>query len=478
MRIISETQAGGTPLLTPRETDGSIERLKARLVAQGFTQIPGLDYSHTFSPVVKASTVRTILAVAVLRNWPLHQLDVNNAFLNGSLTETQPPGYSDPHFPDHVCQLKKALYGLKQAPRAWFYCLSAFLAQLGFRCCQTDTSLFVFTRRKYTLYLLVYVDDIIFTGNNSELIHNIISHLEKEFSIKDLGKLNYFLGLEVLYTTDGLVLSQSKYAHDILSRANLQDSKPVATLAARDQLNITGDPFRDNTLYRSLVGALQYLTITRPDISYAVNQVSQYLHAPMIDHFQAVKRILPYVKGTLSFGLYFRRHPDPSLVGYSDADWARCLETRRSTYGYSIFLGNNLISWSAMKQPTVSRSSCESEYRAMANEIGALPPNQPTLFCDNRSAIFLSQNPIAHKRAKHIDINYHFTRELVSSRKLDTCFIPTTLQLADIFTKVLPCPLFQHFRSNHHVGPPPICLKWKPHGGSIKRHNQVNFDIP
>ncbi|XP_071728318.1 uncharacterized mitochondrial protein AtMg00810-like [Rutidosis leptorrhynchoides] len=271
----------------------------------------------------------------------------------------------------------------------------------------------------------------------------------------------------------GLFLSQTKYAHDILVRAQLLDSKPISTpLPTAASFTSDGPPYDDPTYYRSLVGALQYLTITRPDISYAVNQVSQFLQAPTLDHFQAVKRIIRYVKGTLQFGLTFHHSPKPSLLGYSDADWARCIETRRSTYGYSIFLGGNLVSWSAKKQPTVARSSCESEYRALANtaaeivwithllrELYILPPDRPTILCDNRSALFLSQNPVSHKRSKHIDIDYHFVRELVSSGKLYTKFVPTHLQLADIFTKSLPRPLFESFRTKLQVGPPPVRLR-------------------
>ncbi|KAM0070796.1 putative RNA-directed DNA polymerase [Helianthus debilis subsp. tardiflorus] len=233
-----------------------------------------------------------------------------------------------------------------------------------------------------------------------------------------------------------------------------------------------GDLFSDATLYRSIVGALQYLTITRPDISYAVNQVSQFLHAPTTAHFQEVKRILRYLKGTISYGLHYSRPTQTMLLGYSDADWARCLETRRSTYGYSIFLGGNLISWGAKKQPTVARSSCESEYRAMANtaaeivwlthllqELYALPPSRPTILCDNQSAIFLTQNPVAHKRTKHIDLDYHFLRELVAAGKLTTKFIPTKLQVADIFTKSLPSSQFNVLRQMLRLGPPPFSLR-------------------
>ncbi|GJZ09562.1 retrovirus-related pol polyprotein from transposon TNT 1-94 [Tanacetum coccineum] len=253
------------------KSDGTVDRYKDRLVAQGYTQIPGLDYCHTFSPVVKASTVRIVLSLAVLQKWKLHQLDVKNAFLNGNLNETvfmeQPPGFISHEFPNHVCKLSKALYGLKQAPRVWFHRLSTFLVSYGFTSSRADTSLFV-------------------------------------------------------YTDHGLFLTQSKYASDILKRADLYDSKPVSTpLAPHVSFTANGLSFSDPTLYRSLVGALQYLTITRPDLSYAVNQVSQFLHAPTIDHFQSLKRILRYVKGTISFGLTFSRPHKNSIVGYSDADW-------------------------------------------------------------------------------------------------------------------------------------------------------------
>ncbi|XP_023751168.1 uncharacterized mitochondrial protein AtMg00810-like [Lactuca sativa] len=218
--------------------------------------------------------------------------------------------------------------------------------------------MFIFKQNSQVLYLLVYVDDIILTGSDSSIIRHFIAKLHTEFAIKDLGQQSYFLGLEVSYMEDdkGLFLTQAKYAHDILDRAKMLDAKPVSTpLSTNDYLVSHGSPYSDPTLYLSLVGALRYLTITRPDLSYAVNQVSRFLHAPTIAHYQAVKRILRYVKGTLNYGLHFTTPSASSLIGYSDADWARCIETCRSTYGYSIFLGGNLVSWSAKKQSAVSR---------------------------------------------------------------------------------------------------------------------------
>ncbi|RVW75984.1 Retrovirus-related Pol polyprotein from transposon RE1 [Vitis vinifera] len=209
-------------------------------------------------------------------------------------------------------------------------------------------------------------------------------------------------------------------------------------MVVSQHLTVDGSPFSNPTLYQSLVGALQYLTITRPDIAHAVNSVSQFLHAPTIDHFLAVKRILRYVKGTLHFGLTFRPSTIPSaLVAYSDADWAGCPDTRRSTSGYSIYLGNNLVSWSAKKQPNVSRSSYESEYRALAMIAAEL--------------LWLTHLLHDLKRSKHVELDYHFLRELVVAGKLRTQYVPSHLQVADIFTKSVSRPLFEFFRSKLHI---------------------------
>jgi hypothetical protein len=353
--------------------DGSLARYKARWVVRGFTQQARVDYGETFSPVVKPATIRVVLALATSQNWPINQLDVQNAFLHGNLHETvysqQPSGFVDPQMPNHVCHLHKSLYGLKQAPRTWFTRFTSFLVTLGFAASKCDSSLFILRRGPAMAFLVLYVDDIILTANTATLLHSIISSLSAEFSMTDLGELHHFLGVNVHRNTSGQFLSQQQYTLEILDRANMLHCNPLSTpVETRCKPSLhDGAPFHDPSLYRSLAGALQYLTLTRPDISFAVQQVCLFMHAPTTTHFQLVKRILRYLKGTSHYGLQLYQSSSTDLSSYSDADWAGCPDTRRSTSGFCVFLGDNLVSWSSKRQATVSRSSAEAEYRAVAN---------------------------------------------------------------------------------------------------------------
>ncbi|CAM8900446.1 unnamed protein product [Rhodiola kirilowii] len=357
-----------------RKSDGSVERYKARLVAKGFHQQYGIDYGETYSPVIRPATICTVLCLAVSRNWPLRQLDVKNAFLHGHLQEdvymTQPPGFIDPSRPSHVCKLLKSIYGLKQAPRIWFESMSHFLFANGFHLSKADSSLFIYRHGGNSIFLLLYVDDIIVTANSNTLLTKFIASLSHGFDIKDLGPLHYFLGLQVASQADGLHINQLKYAHDLLDKYGLLHSQPVRTpVAPKAQLNSTDGDLLDNpTLFREIVGSLQYLTITRLDIAYTVNFISQFMSQPRTPHLAAAKQILRYIKGTIDHGLSFTPQRQPvTLAAYSDADWAGCSESRRSQTGYLLYFGSNLVSWCSKKQPTVARSSAKSEYRALAH---------------------------------------------------------------------------------------------------------------
>ncbi|XP_071688441.1 uncharacterized mitochondrial protein AtMg00810-like [Rutidosis leptorrhynchoides] len=281
--------------------------------------------------------------------------------------------------------------------------------------------------------------------------------------MKDLGPLSSFLGISVTRSQNGLFLNQTAYANDIIQRAGLNSCNTVSTpVDTQAKLSGTlGAPYHNPTEYRSLAGALQYLTFTRPDISYAVQQICLHMHALHESHMLALKRILRYIKGTTSLGLFITKSSSNSLISYTDADWAGCPDTRLSTSGYCMYLGDNLISWSSKRQATVSRSSAEAEYRGVANvvaescwvcnllvELGHSVRKATLVFCDNVSAIYLKGNPVQHQRTKHIELDIHFVRKKVARGQIRVLHVPTRYQIADIFTKGLPRILFQEFHNS------------------------------
>ncbi|XP_019173479.1 PREDICTED: uncharacterized protein LOC109169035 [Ipomoea nil] len=241
---------------------------------------------------------------------------------------------------------------------------------------------------------------------------------------------------------------------DLLGCSGMVDYKPLTTPAAVTKLVTPSEELFENpTQYRRIVGALQYLTITRPDLAYAVNRLCQFMHSPTVDHWALVKRVLRYIKGTLDYGLRLTSSPSTSIHAFSDSDWAGCLIDRKSTSGFAVYLGTNLISWLSKKQRTVARSSTEAEYKALADvsaevtwvvsllrELGMHSGQSATLWCDNLGATYLCANPVFHARTKHVEIDYHFVRDKVASGDFVVNYVSTTDQLADIFTKPLPAP--------------------------------------
>ncbi|GJY74359.1 putative RNA-directed DNA polymerase [Tanacetum coccineum] len=314
-------------------------------VAKGFRQQPGIDFHETFILVVKSITIRAVLSLTVTNNWPLCQLDVHNAFLHGNLKERvymkQPLGFIDPQRQNHLFLLHKSLYGLKQAPRPWFERRSKALFDLGFKGSKTDPSLFIYSRGHTLLNILVYVDDIIVTGNNKGTIDNIISQLGSAFALKDLGPLNYILGIEIVPHVSDILLSQKKYILELLQSVGLSNCNPVSSpMVTSSPLSLNdGTAFSNPVKYRQVVGFLQYVTLSRPDIAFTVNKVC---------------------------------NPNTSLEAFLDAVWTGDLDDRRSIGGFAIYLGANLISWTARKQCTVSRSSTEAGYKALDDTVAEL----------------------------------------------------------------------------------------------------------
>ncbi|GKC99433.1 ribonuclease H-like domain-containing protein [Tanacetum coccineum] len=385
-------------------------------------------------------------------------MDVNNAFY-GSLSEDvymlPPPGFFDKN-DKRVCKLKKSLYGLKQAPRQWNHKLYETLVEAGFEQSINDHSLYIKNDRDVSLYLLVYVDDLVITGNPETKIENFKSSLNKKFKIKDLGELKYFLGIEGLKTKNGLCLNQRKYCLELLHEFGLLACRPVVTPLPKNIVlshkETDDDKFlRNFTSYQKLVGKLIYLCITRPDISYAVHYLSQHMHAPLQSHFNLGLRLLKYLKLAPGSGINFTKSNTKfNVIAYTDSDWAKCPVTRRLVSGYCVFVNGSLVSWKRKKHATLSKSSAEAEYRAMASatceimwvlkilkDLGQNDLTPMDLFYDNKSAIQIAANPIMHEKTKHFDIDVHLVREKVASGLLKTVKVDSKDHVADVLIKAL-----------------------------------------
>ncbi|RVW87243.1 Retrovirus-related Pol polyprotein from transposon RE1 [Vitis vinifera] len=376
------------------KADGSVERFKARLVARGFTQSYGIDYQETFAPVAKLNTIRILLSLAVNQNWCLQQLDIKNAFLNGDLEEEVymeiPPGFEGSMAKNQVCKLQKSLYGLKQSPRAWFDRFTKAVLKLGYKQGQTDHTLFVKKSHAGKMaILIVYVDDIILSGNDMEELQNLKKYLSEEFEVKDLGNLKYFLGMEVARSRKGIIVSQRKYILNLLKETGMLGCKPIdIPMDSQKKLGIEKESTPvDRGRYQRLVGRLIYLSHTRPDIGFAVSAVSQFMHSPTEEHMEAVYRILRYLKMTPGKGLFFRKIENRDTEVYSDADWVENIIDRRSTFGYCSLSGEILLPGGA--------------------------------------AISIAKNPVHHDRTKHVEIDRHFITEKVTSETVKLNYVPT-----------------------------------------------------
>ena len=450
------------------DENGNVIRNKARLVAQGYNQQEGIDFEETFAPVARLESIRMLLAYASNKGFTLFQMDVKSAFLNGFIEEEvyveQPPGFIDPNLSNHVYKLNKALYGLKQAPRSWYDRLSTFLINNGFKRGKNDTTLFTKNESDEILLVQIYVDDIIFGSTNLKLSNEFANLMSSEFEMSMMGELNFFLGLQIKQLPDGIFINQAKYAKELIKKFGMEESKcsptPMATNLYLD-VDEAGQPV-DITQYRAMIGSLLYLTASRPDILFSVCLCARFQANPKESHLKALKRVLKYVKGTQSLGLWYGRQNDLDLVGYADADFAGNKLDRKSTSGTCQFLGGSLVSWASRKQTSVALSTTEAEYVAAGScctqllwmmhtlkDFGLEFHNVP-IMCDNTSAIMISKNPVLHSRTKHIEIRHHFIRDHIEKGDIELIHIDTKNQIADIFTK--PLNIQQHNELRFKLG--------------------------
>ena len=426
--------------------DGSIERYKARLVAQGYSQRYGVDYDETFSPVVRFESIRTVIALSVQRGLKLHQIDVTSAFLNGELEDEvymkQPEGFEVEGKEDLVYKLNKSLYGLKQSSRCWNSVLDEHLKSIGFVQTESDPCIYVKVKDGDIFIAAVWVDDIILAGKTDEEINNVKASIAERFQVKDMEELKYILGQQVIQENGKVWIGQPMYTENILKKFGMESCKPVETPVdlSSKLIKATDDSEMSNKEeYQQAVGCLLYLSsATRPDITFAVNNVAKFTANPTKEHWTAVKRIFRYLKGTINYGLLYSENASPDCVGFSDADWAGDLNDRKSTSGYTFQMSGATVSWRSKKQTCVALSTAEAEYialsaatqealwmRQLLTNLSVNIEKPITIYEDNQSAIAMSKNPQFHGRSKHIDIKHHFVRDQVEKKTVTVLYCPT-----------------------------------------------------
>ena len=459
------------------------EESKAQLVVKGFSQRKGVYHDEIYAPVVRFETIRLLIALAALKDWLIHHLDVKSAFSNGEIKEVicvkQPEGFLVKGKEGWVLRLKKALCGLKQAPRAWYFKLHSCLHSLGFIKSAYEQSLYLKRSIDAILIIGVYVDDLIVTGSRFAVIEDLKTEMAREFDMSNLGSLSSYLGIEVKQGKDFIFLSQMAYTQKILQHAKLGDCNAAITpLEARAQFTYEeGKSTVNSTVYRSLIGSLRYLTHTRPDLQFSVGLLSRFMEKPTQEHYNGIKRILRYVKGTEDYGFFYKkRDMKGELLSFSNSDFAGDCHDRKSTSGYIFFLGGRVVSWSSQKQSIVTLSSCKAEYIAatsatcqaiwMLRLIRELTSNEVStakLMVDNQSAITLSKNTGHHNHIKQIDTRYHFIRECVENKRIIISFIRMEDQLANMFTKALGRQKFREMRDRIGIHSTP--MEELEHGG-------------
>jgi transposase InsO family protein len=449
-----------------RKPDGTIAKYKARLVARGFTQIQGIDYEETYAPVISFSALRTLIALAVSNRLEIEQIDIETAYLNGVIDKTvyleQPEGFDSPEYPRsrYVCLLRKGLYGLKQAGRIWNGTLHQYLLELGFKQLDSEPCIYIKDGNRSPIILGVYVDDIVIAAQDKQSRELIKRELQKRFTITDLGPMHHILGMRVTHIPGGIKLDQKHYIEAIIKKFGLQDANTVKTpldTSVHLRETLENEKLVDSRHYRSAVGCLMFAAIaTRPDIAAAVGIVARHMERPGESHWTAVKRILRYLKGSSSLGIVYREDKQ-TIEAHSDADWAGDLTDRKSTSGYVIKLAGGAITWKSAKQKCTALSTVEAEYVAASDackeviwirrliqesKLWDITDQATTLKIDNKGAKDIAENAKNSQRTKHIDVRYHFIRDMIKNQQIKLQRIPTGEMTADVLTKAIPAPRF------------------------------------
>ena len=448
-----------------RTEKGEIERFKARLVAKGCSQKFGVNYNETFSPVVRYETIRMIFAVAAEFELHLHQMDVSTAYLNSVLEDEvfmiQPKYFVDEKFPNHVLKLKKALYGLKQSGRQWNQKLNRLLQGIGFQSCTSEPCVYIKHSEKDFNIIAVYVDDLLLASSCLTELKDIKLAIGEQVDVVDKGPVIFFISLEVHRVGDigKISISQKSQIRNLLKDNNMETCKPIFTpLDPKHQITCGNEKCQrvDKTEYQSLIGSLLYIAInTRPDILHSVCKLSQRNTDPHSEHLAAAKRILRYLSSTIDKQLTYQKTGKP-LKCYTDADWGGDESDRKSFTGYAFIFGGAIFSYESKKQPTVALSSTEAEYMALTSaskeaqfliklisELRVFKVEAITINVDNISAMNLAKNPVYHQRSKHIDIKYHYIRDVLREGFIKLEYCSSSENAADIFTKNLPKPTME-----------------------------------
>ena len=437
--------------------DGSIAKYKARLVAKGYTQRAGIDFTETFAPVVKFTTIRTLLALAALKDYSVNQMDVSTAYLHADvetdLYMEQPDGFrSWERMESHLCaSYTSPFMGSSKLEETGTSCLMPGSRITTWRwvepihvsmCIKGDNP-------DDFLALGMYVDDLITIDNNPTLRKALVVEMCKDFKLVDLGQAKWILGMKISYLDGEIKLDQEKYLKDVLTRFGMQDCKPMSTPAVPDTNEEEVSQLADHQEYMSLVGSLIYLSVvTRPDIAYAVGRAGQAMANPTQADMVAAKRILRYLQASKDIGIVYQRMGEPQLIGYADSDWAGDRKTRKSTTGYIFTIAGAAISWASKRQQTVALSSTEAEYiaacaaaqevmylRALLSSLEHTQEDPTTLHQDNQGAIAIGKDFASNRRTKHIDIKYHYIRERVEKGDIRLQYLNTEEMIADCLTK-------------------------------------------